>query len=352
MGHRKMKILLISHEMTFTGAPNSLLNVARVLRKHGHSVAVKTLHKGEFEKKFRRYGFWVKYISPDMPYQSCKKLALQYDLVICNTVFCSRICCVLQEYTKAILYLREAEDLPQILSDNKIDESYIRNAENVVCVSEYAARFIEKTYRPKKIWVLNNFLMTKKSVRPTANKIYKNKLHFFIAATIEPRKGIDVAVKAFKSLPEHLSQKAVLDIAGKKPDWAREYWRNLFKGAGSRIIYHGELTKSKKRMYKKENVVLVPSFDESCSLAALEGARYGRPVAVTENVGAKYLTYGGGGFVVKTGSVQELANVMRFFIENMSSIDMAGMAAFGRFKATSMQDLYYEGLKKIILEVS
>lgn len=346
-----MKVLLISHEMTYTGAPNSLLNIARVFKKYGHNVGVYTLHEGKFERQFHKYGFKVKRLRPDTLKHCCQELSEKYDLAICNTVFCSRICCILQDYMKTILYIREAEDLPQILSDNGIDASYIQNAENIVCVSEYARKFIAKHYSPKKICVLNNFLMTGKNVYPLENKIRGRKLHFLVAATIEPRKGIDVAINAFQSLPRHLSEKAVLDIVGKKAEWAKEYWQDLFRDSESRIIYHGEYTGRKKNMYQKANVVLVPSFDEACSLVALEAARYGRPLIVTKNVGASYLVNNGGGFVVKTGSVTELADAMRFFIENMGSIDFAGMVVCQRFRETSMCEPYYERLEKIVSEV-
>lgn len=48
------RIMLLSHEMTYTGAPNSLLNVASVLKKHGHSVTVFTLTEGVFSKGFEK----------------------------------------------------------------------------------------------------------------------------------------------------------------------------------------------------------------------------------------------------------------------------------------------------------
>ncbi len=345
-----MKIMLISHEMTYTGAPNSLLNVARVLRKHGHKVKVYTLERGDFERRYRRYGFRVRQLAFTPSAAECDRIAKKFDLVICNTVFCSRICCMLQERVKTILYLREAADLPKIISDCGIDRSFLQNAENTVCISEYAQKFIERTYSPKRLWVLRNFLMTGKFARPAANRIRDGKVHFLIAATVEPRKGIDIAINAYRSLPRHLTERAVLDIYGRKPEWARDYWEGLFGGDGG-IIYHGEYTGGKRKLYKKANVVLVPSSDEACSLAALEGARYGRPLIVSENVGARYLTGGGCGFTVKTGSAESLARAMRFFIENPDSLQSAGTAAFCNFKRTSVQDGYYEGLRKILAEV-
>lgn len=212
------RILLLSHEMTYTGAPNSLLNMARLLRRKSWRVAIRTLHDGAFSREFAVHGFHVKWFDEKMPVNVLRRYVSHFDIVICNTVFCAQAAYQMQEFVKTILLIREAENLPEILENCHIDEGYIRNAENVVCVSEYAERFITKTYSPKQLWVLHNFLMTPPFYRPSANRVRGGKVHFLIAAMIEKRKGIDVAIEAVKSLPESISSQLVLDIAGRKPE--------------------------------------------------------------------------------------------------------------------------------------
>lgn len=346
----KRKILLLSHEMTYTGAPNSLLNMARLLRSKGWTVTVMTLVNGKFSREYLRRGFRVRWFDEGASAEAHRELASQYDLVVCNTVFCAKTACRLQEYVKTILLIREAEDLPEILKECRIDEGYIRNAENVVCVSEYAARFIEKTYSPRRLRVLHNFLMTPPFYHPSANKIRGGKVHFLIAATLEKRKGIDVAVKAVKSLPKEISSQLVLDIAGRKPEWSRKFWEKLIPENDSRFVYHGEVTLGKKRLFKRANAVLVPSLDESCSLTALEGGMFGKPLIVTENVGAKYLT-DGSGFVVKTGDAGELAKAIKFFVLHKDELNTAGKICYKRFLETSAKDVYYADFLNMVLEV-
>jgi len=345
------RILLLSHEMTYTGAPCSLLNMACLLRKRGHSVSVYTLEAGNFTRCFHRHGFSVRYaggnyFTPDV----CRSLAEEYDLAVCNTVFCGKAACCLQDYMKTILMIREAENLPGILKDCGIDEDCIRNVENMVCVSEYAERFLRKTYAPGKLWVLHNFLMCHPFYRPRPNIVRKGKVRFLVAATVEKRKGIDIAVKAVKSLDKDISGKMVLDLAGRKPEWSREYWDGLIPVDDDRVLYHGEVTDGKRKLFERANVIMVPSLDEACSLTALEGAMYGKPLIVTENVGAKYLTEGSG-FVVKTGSVEGLAEAMEFFVQNQKTLEAAGKISFGNFCRTSCQDVYYRKLSGILSEV-
>ena len=342
------RILLLSHEMTYTGAPNSLLNVARVLRKHGHRVTVHTLEDGPFRREFLRRGFWVRRFPSDLS----QFLKERYDLVIANTIFCGKQALMLQEKIPTLLYIREAQNLPDIIRDCRLDEDWLHHADYLICVSPYAGRFISRTYQPERLWMLPNFLIPPRLFRPPRNRIRDGKVHFLIAATIEPRKGIAVAVQAMKMLSPEAARRAVLDLAGRKPEWARDYWEGLELEKDSGILYHGEVTgrRRKHRLFRNANVILVPSFDESCSLTALEGAMYGKALLVTENVGAKYLARGGG-LVVPTGSPQALAGAMEFLIDNCSLLEEMGRQAHENGCRMASADDYYRRLREIFQKI-
>lgn len=347
---RFKRIVLISHEMTYTGAPNSLLNIARILRKHGHQITVYTLTGGPFEQQFRKFGFLV---IPIKATQLDKYFYGKFDLVIANTIFCGKIALYLQNRIPTILYIREAQNLPELIKNCKLDEAYIREARNVVCVSEYAAEFIRKVYSPPHLWVLHNFLYTSCFHRVKANRVHRDgKVHFLLAATIEPRKGIDIALSALAVLPAQIKEKAVLHIAGRKPAWSYEYWHNLFPKKDPSVIYHGEVRGAvkKKRLFSKMNVILVPSLDESCSLTALEGAKYGKALIITQNVGAKYIVKTNG-FVVKTGSAQALAEAMVFMIDNCRELQNMGLQSFKNFKFMGTQKQYYRQFAEILTKI-
>lgn len=48
------KILLLSHELSYTGAPNSLLRIAKVLIKNNFYVEVWSLSDGSFKEEFNK----------------------------------------------------------------------------------------------------------------------------------------------------------------------------------------------------------------------------------------------------------------------------------------------------------
>lgn len=340
------RILLVSHEMTYTGAPRSLLNVARILRAHGNYVKVATLIPGDFEKEFSAHGFWVRHFNAER--YEYELLAKKQDLVIANTVFCGRFAYNAQKYVPTVLYIREAANLPDIMKTIDMDDEYITKAKNIVCVSEYAEECIRSRFKVDNIKVLHNFLKKPLFYKPAPNLSRDGKVHFLIAGTVEKRKGYDVALKAFDMLDEEAARKAVLHIAGRRVDWAADYFESLRLNERSNVIYHGEISDSNEmmRLYKSVNAVMVPSFDESCSLTALEGAMHGKALIVSENVGAKYMTKGSG-FIFETGSAEKLAEAINKMVLNTDGTEAMGRAAYNNYLEYATAERYYTGFDKI-----
>lgn len=341
----RKRILLISHEMTYTGAPNSLLNIARLLKENGWTVTVHTLLRGSFSREFEKNGFPVSVISPQsFDYSS---LAGNYDAVIANTVFCGEFALKAQRHILTFLYIREGENLKDIISSCGLKDEYVSDAKHLICVSEYAEKYILNNFKVHELSVLHNFLFEEKYIEPPENFVEDGIVHFLIAATLEERKGISVAVQAVKKLSGRTRKKMLLHIAGRKPDWAREYWSKLDLSAEG-VKYHGEIVDKQEmdRLYSNVNVIVVPSFDESCSLTALEGAKHGKALIVTENTGAKYIV-NGNGLVVETGSVKALTEAFEYML-GCGRLKEMGKCSFENFMNTSAKEIYYKNLTQII----
>jgi len=331
--------------MTYTGAPNSLLSMARLFREKGIEVTVYTLLNGAFSAEFQKSGFQVSAVSAEhFDYQS---LPGRFDAVIANTVFCGEFLLRAQKYALSYLYIREGRNLKSILCNCGLKEEYITEAEHLICVSEYARRYIDGCFRAGNLSVLHNFLYEELYITPGPNSVNGGKVHFLIAATVEERKGIAVALEAVKMLPRGVRRKIILHIAGRKPEWSREYWEKLDLDAKG-IEYHGEIADKTEmdRLYESVNVIVVPSFDESCSLAALEGAKHGKALIVTENTGAKYIVdYNG--MIVKAGSAEALADAFAS-MSGCAGLEEMGRRSYENFLRTSTKEIYYENFRKII----
>lgn len=337
------KILLISHEMSYTGAPNSLLNISTILRTQGKHVEVVTLKEGPFEREFKEQDIAVQYLDS---YNAIEDRAKNFDFVIANTIFCAEITYKLQYVVPTVLFIREAKNILELVNGCNINIEWIKNTQKIWCVSEYAKEYIQ-LYCNREANVIYNCI---NDYFDNDTNVVKEKVHFLIMGTIEPRKAFDVAIKAFKKLPWYLSKYAVLHIVGKPGAWCKEYVAEVLGNVdGTRIIYHGEIdnNSSKYDFLKEINVVIVASRDESCSLVALEGAMLAKALIVTENVGAKYIV-DKNGYVVKTDSIHAMKKAIKKMIRNRKEMEKFGQYSREYYSQTSTYEVYSKNIIRLL----
>ena len=344
----KKKILLVSHEMTYTGAPQSLLRIADVLLNNGFEVDVWTLRDGPLIKEYTAKGTKVTVIDFPKKKEFCTKRLKNYDLVLANTLFCVEFVQFVQEHVRTVLYIREAQNIPWLMEKNSIDPNWLMDTKNIVCVSEYAKEFIQETYGLKNITVIHNFIDDCFLEQQEQSDDF---VDFIVSGTVEPRKGQDVALKAFLSLPEGLRKKAKLHVVGSMPAWAADYHKMLKLETQEYVIYHGEYKDREKLydLYRSMDVFLVVSTDESCSLVAMEAAMLGKPLLVTENTGAKYMV--SEECILPTGDEKALGSSMEDCIRHPEKWNNVGRENRERYLLYANRKSYEKALLSYIGEV-
>lgn len=341
---KNQKILLVSHEMTYTGAPRSLLNIARLIKKTGNDVHVWTLEDGAFHVEFEKEKIAV----DAFPENIDDEIIKEFDLIILNTIFTAHFVERFQKLTRTILYIREAHNILTLVNDCKLNERHIKNAKEAICVSKYAESFIKEYCMPHKLTVLHNFVKDTYCYKDL-NFVRGGEIHFLLSGTYEERKGHDIAVAAFLRMPDELKKVTRLHIVGPMPEWSRYFWKRLRNEYDGRIIEHGEIVDEKLRiaLYRKMNVFLIPSRDEACSLVALEGAMLGKALIMSENVGAQYLDRKGES-IYPTEDVGALCQKMCEFTSQRRLL-LRGLKMRKAYKTTSTEKIFRKKLKEIMI---
>lgn len=283
--------------------------MAIILRSLNFTVYVCSLKDGNFRNEFFKRGFFVQTID-------INKIDLDQiiendhiDIVIANTIFCSPIVIKIQQKTKTILWIREGQNIIELLEKNNIEKDILEHIDKLVCVSEYAKRFICSNFHVKRIDVIHNFVVDeyRHKLNFTKNEI----VNFAVIGTIEPRKMQAFVIKAFAMLPETIRDNVYLNIIGNLPVWAKTYWDELIHLNFKNIIFHGEISdKRRRKIYERMNAFIVASSDEACSLVALEGAMLGKAVIISDHVGAKYL-FEDSKYIYRYDNLDELIWCMR-----------------------------------------
>lgn len=301
-----MDILLISHDFSVTGAPNSLLRQAKYFRDAGHNVDVWSLDDGGLKQRYIEAGFNP--IIVENSYGQIRRLYKRtnkkYDFIICNTTVTYKAVSVLQKYkTPLVWFIRETKLVDDGMRNEPKFAKVFKNFYNIYTVSEYAANVIKK-YN-KHVRVINNAIAD----NFTKPKKTSKKIVFGYIGSIIPIKGVDLLLDAFEKLITK-NKNISLNIAGKAP----AEMQNTHNSAG--INWLGEVQLNEKQnFFDAIDVLVVPSIDDPCPLTVIEGAMYGKPIITTDTVGSNYMVQNGkNGFIVKTGDVNDLYKCMKHIL--------------------------------------
>jgi len=314
------KILMVIHDLSYGGSIYSARRICKVIKKNGYDVDVWSYLEGDFEKEFAEIGIKPTIIDKERVYNNkkIKKSIRKYDLVIVNTIVPYAVADIAKNIVPTIWYIREAQNLPWQFLKYDMRRTYaLRRAENIYTVSEYAQEFIMDNYN-KNVQVVHNCV--EDEYINYSKKREEGKIRFLALGTVEKRKAFDVFVDAYLNLEEKDREMSEAYFAGRLLKTGVDFYEPLLERIKDNpgINYCGEIKDHNKLMQliADSDVIVVPSLDESCSLVALEAIMMGKPLIVSENVGAKYVVKQENGWVFKTGDVSELSYIYKKYLKN------------------------------------
>lgn len=347
------RILFISPEMKYVGAPKSLLRLCKAAQELGYEPLVWTAMAGPFIQEFERVGIEVSVVRPEIIDQRRidELIRDNVQLVVCNTVVTHKFVQIFEGVLPVVWYVREATNLPDFLRNDPERTETLRKSESVVVVSDYAAQAV-KAFAKGKIEVVRNAVEDVSHYALPYSPRKGGKMRFVQLGTIEHRKGYDVFVAAYKAMPPEYQSRAELHFAGGMINSATSFASFILGEIKSEpgIIFHGLIEDERKKieLMSQMDVVVVASRDESCSLVALEGAMLSKPLIVTENVGAKYMVTHRTGAIVPTGDVTALRDAFMRMID-LAEEDLISMGAASRdrYKTSASLEVHKRDLNQL-----
>ena len=201
----KGKILFISHEMTYTGAPHSLLRVCKVVLSLGYKAEIWSFRDGDFTREFEQLNVPVIILNSHNKLE--KELIARitdFKLAILNTISTDEMAKIISTYVPIIWYIREATNIPEMCENIPDRFSTFASCQDLVCVSDYAADFIRK-YNPN-VTVVHNCVEDVSELCDIEVEMH-DKVRFLTLGTIEYRKGYDVLIDAYTMLPDEYKNK-------------------------------------------------------------------------------------------------------------------------------------------------
>lgn len=314
-GRPAKRVLLVSHELSLTGAPKSLLRQARYLRDAGCIVEVASIAGGPMRAEFVREGFDVLSVKGGVEgaRAACDVLGRRrFDLIICNTIATFRFVQELGCGRPVVWFLREIAAVERAIGKNSILPTLVASYPYVYTVSEYAARSLAR-YNANIKYINNSVEDAFTGFAPRTEKI-----RFGFIGSINPNKNISGLIDAYLALRKK-TDRVSLDICGHENAEGQPLTTKLqalLQGVPD-VRWRGQVSGAEKQdFYDSIDVLCVPSYSEASCLSLLEGAMHGKALISTDGVGANYVLKEGGGIVVHAGSVEELLSAMTEMTEN------------------------------------
>lgn len=323
-------LLFISHDLSLSGAPMMLFHAAAWCKRHGMFVTVMAPEDGPLREKFETEGIPL-IVDPlvETEHESFVAFARDFDCVVANTI-----------RTSAVVRALKREDVPVVWwlhEPGSVGEHYLREepklraampmADLLLAPSERTAS-IYRPYTESPVKSLHNAIPDIGERTPA--RVSSAPLRFLLLASVEPRKGQDIFVKALAQLPKEVRDAAQFEIAGRILD--PDFWPAIEPTAKriKNLTVTGALSHADAlAKVTSADVIVSPSRDEAMpTVTILEAMSLGKAI-IASNVGGAPETFtdGENALLVRPEVADELAEAIRRLIEKPALVAQLGSKA-------------------------
>lgn len=320
---KKRKILIITHQLSRTGAPIVLLDMIRIFWKAGYDLEVITMLDGELREELAQMQIPIKVQErfmdkPDEFFQ----FAGQFQMVVANTLITFEAVHLLKYLNIPVLWwLHEGRQYFEYFRTVLPDFQKLPSNIHVFSVSHYVQKTVEELCgAPTE---LLHFGV--QDVRSGNRRSRGNKVRFLTAGTYSKVKAQDVLVEAIGMLPEEYLQRAEFYFCGNEKMCDEAVFfsvKNLCEAYENVMLLH-QLTRQQTMEWMEQcDCVIVPSRIEPFSAVAVEMMMKGNLCLCTEVCGvAHYIEDGVNGFIVPPEDPEKLKEKIIYIIENCGSLE-------------------------------
>ena len=338
-------ILLVSHELSRSGAPSSLLRQARYLCEAGYRVVVWTLADGPLGNSFRSLGVAVVCVGSDFSEvrRRVRSEGADFALVVCNTYKTYRYATAFAAAGRPVAwFIRETANLLGPLASDREFAQALRGFYNLYTVSAYARDYIA-SINPH-VRYFNNSVEDRFSA---FSSMKPSEIRFGFIGAITKRKGIADLISAYCALPPSPVTTS-LRIAGRFEGTEEGTRLRRLTAGRPDVIWLGEVAGStREEFFNSVDVLCVPSRDEPSGLTLLEGAMYGKALLATDHVGANYVIGEANGIVVP---VSDIGRGLQSFLNRVEDLAAMQMESRQRYLHLATPELERDEVLKMVLE--
>lgn len=329
--------LLGSHDLSLSGAPRIVLEMARALVSRDYHVVVVAMGGGPMRAEFEAAGAVVLIdVRPRAGSAYLRKLAESAQLAITNTVACAPLAQIWSKHVPLIWYLHEVSLLQQEIARDRV-RMPLGAAAEVWAGSELSAA-IARTARPD----VRVFPYGVDPLSAGPLQAIGDYLRVGVFGSVEPRKGQDLALAGLAALDPHERGAIRMRLFGRvlNRDFAESVRAQVEDLPEASL--GGELdTQSYRRAMSEVDAVLVPSRDDTLPLVSIDALSAGRLLLLTQSVGTSdWLEDGRDALIEPETDAAAIARLLRRALEVRPLAGTMGSAARARFEEHFSRDAF------------
>jgi len=315
----KADLLFVSHDLSWSGAPLILFQIAKWCKEAGFFVTAMSPKDGSLREKFREAGIPL-LVDPLIVtgHPSFTAFAQGFDCVIASTIFGA-----------PVIRAARSADVPHLwwIHEGRFAEHYLTKDSalrkalaiaDLVVTPDTRSSQVYQPFVNRPVRVLSYGIPDPSVKVQPAPRSETKPIEFLLLGTIEHRKGQQLLLEALGKLSDDVLQKARFRIVGRAHDSAitEEIKRAVRKS--SYLSYEdGVSPDAALALIRDTDVVLCASWDETGPLILMEALALGKPI-LSSNVGAvaEYLSPEAEGLFFSAGDADALARgIVRMALE-------------------------------------
>ncbi len=349
-------ILLISHELSLSGAPIVLYHLASLLKGLNYqTIIICSSDNPTFGEYVARNGIPVIIYPKLMESEFILRIRRLFSKIIVNTILCAPVIKLLINTDSNVIWWIHESRSCYDRSIAKITPRKVSKNIHIYAVGAYARRELLKRhplYTAKNLLYYSPIIPVihdNNSEHLRNNNSHKKKKRYSIIAGLTYRKGQDILIKAIDLLPKEVINGSVFSFAGFIDDEPiYEKLNNLIDRYPDNVEYLGVLQREDiYKLYDNTDFLICPSRDDPMPVVIVEAASAGIPSICSSNTGsAAIIKHFKAGTVYNNNSARKLAKqiVRTYYIDNKDLKIMSHNAKRMYLNAFSKR----HSLKKII----
>ncbi len=344
-------VLLVTNELSLTGAPIVLYYMSCVFQNLGYNPIVISLRDGDL-----KHDFFAKSVPVIVePYASVNnqylKLVVQKsEVIVFNTATVGFLIPKFQKFNKNILWwIHESASLYKSIYFHQ-DLKRITSQIKICAVSEVAKRNFCNEYSKENIYILPFGLpdtATENNEKPSS------KLTMAIIGTIHPIKGYDILIEALLTLEDSTRNHLKVISVGKmiNESITQNFSDKFTDAVNEGLITHlGEMSRNEvEKIIKEVDIIVCASREETMSAVVVEGMMHSKVCIVSDSAGiCEYLIDKENVLIFNNLSSKDLARKIEWCILRSENLKTIGCNARKTFKQFFSLDVFEKNLENLL----